>query len=199
MTIQSQYEELKNKVITRKPDFDAFITMIETETSWLTSPASTRFHLNKEGGLLEHSVGVAETLLKLKETLAPELSDEACVIVGLLHDVGKIGMPGKPRYLKNDNEWEIRNRNMTYKINSEEVYMNIAVRSLYIISKYISLSDAEAQAILYHDGQFIDANKEVANKEEPLTLLVQFADNWTAHVSEEGRVIKEYDQYYERH
>ena len=70
MTIQSQYEELKNKVITRKPDFDAFITMIETETSWLTSPASTRFHLNKEGGLLEHSVGVAETLLKLKETLA---------------------------------------------------------------------------------------------------------------------------------
>ena len=116
-----------------------------------------------------------------------------------MHDVGKIGMPGKPRYLKNDNEWEIRNRNMTYKINSEEVYMNIAVRSLYIISKYISLSDAEAQAILYHDGQFIDANKEVANKEEPLTLLVQFADNWTAHVSEEGRVIKEYDQYYERH
>lgn len=198
MTLNKRYEALKSKVVTRKSDFDAFIHMLETETSWLTSPASTRFHLNTEGGLLEHSVGVAEALLKLKETLAPELSDESCVIVGLLHDVGKIGMPGKPRYIKNDNEWEIKNRNLTYNINPDEVYMNLAVRSLYIISKYIPLSDAEAQAILYHDGQFIDANTEVAHKEEPLTLLVQFADSWTAHIKEEGRVIKEDQDYYSR-
>jgi hypothetical protein len=198
MTIESKYEELKKKVITRKPDFDALIHMLETESSWLTSPASTKYHLNKEGGLLEHSVGVAETLLQLKGTLAPELSDESCVIVGLLHDVGKIGMPGKPRYIKNTNEWEIKNRNMTYTINPEEVYMNLAVRSLYIISKYLPLSDAEAQAILYHDGQFIDANTEVAHKEEPLTLLVQFADSWTAHIFEEGREVKEDKDYYDK-
>jgi len=198
MTIESKYEELKKKVITRKPDFDALIHMLETESSWLTSPASTKYHLNKEGGLLEHSVGVAETLLQLKGTLAPELSDESCVIVGLLHDVGKIGMPGKPRYIKNTNEWEIKNRNMTYTINPEEVFMNLAVRRLYIISKYLPLSDAEAQAILYHDGQFIDANTEVAHKEEPLTLLVQFADSWTAHIFEEGREVKEDKDYYDK-
>lgn len=186
MTILEKYEAFKKKVVIRKPAFDAFITMLEKETSWLTSPASTRFHLNKEGGLLEHSVGVAETMLKLRETLAPDVSEESCVIVALLHDVGKVGVPGAPRYLKNDNQWEVEKRGMTYKINPKETYMNLAARSLYLIAKYIPLSEAEAQAILYHDGQYVDANREVAHKETPLTLLVQFADTWTAHVLEGG-------------
>lgn len=198
MTVRERYEELRKKVVKRKEEFDAFIGMLEKETIWLTSPASTRFHLNKEGGLLEHSVGVAEALLKLRGLLAPELSEESCVIVGLFHDVGKIGMPGKPRYFKNDNEWEIKNRDMTYKINPREVYMNLAARSLYLIAKYIPLSDSEAQAILYHDGQYIDANKEVAHRETPLTLLVQFADLWTAHIYEEKREIKEDTDYYDK-
>jgi hypothetical protein len=76
--------------------------------------------------------------------------------------------------------------------------MNLAVRSLYLITKYIPLSDSEAQAILYHDGQFVEANYEVAHKEMPLTLLVQFADSWTAHVYEEGREIKEDTNYYDK-
>ena len=198
MTIKERYEELKEKVVIRQKEFKEFIDMLESDTSWLKSPASTRFHLNKEGGLLEHSVGVAEAMLKLRSILAPQISEESCIIVALLHDVGKIGMPGKPRYIKNTNDWEIRNRNTTYKINPDEVYMNLAVRSLYLIGKYIPLSDAEAQAILYHDGQFIDANKEVAHHEDPLTLLVQFADSWTAHIDEEGRVIKEDTNYYDK-
>ena len=198
MSIKERYESLKNKVVNRKKEFDVFIAMFEKETSWLSSPASTRYHLNKEGGLLEHSVGVAETMLKLRETLTPEISEESCVIVGLLHDAGKIGMPGKPRYLKNDNEWEIKKRGMTYKINPEEVYMGLAARSLYLIAKYIPLSDSEAQAILYHDGQYVESNREVAHHEMPLTLLAHFADLWTAHILEEGRPVKEDADYYDK-
>jgi len=198
MEIRARYEELKKKVIKRKKEFGSFINMLEKETSWLTSPASTRFHLNKEGGLLEHSVGVCEMLLKLREALAPQISEESCVIVGLLHDVGKIGMPGKPRYLKNDNDWEVRNRDMTYKVNPKEVYMGLAARSLYLIAKYIPLSDSEAQAILYHDGQYIESNKEVAHHEIPLTLLAHFADLWTTTIYEEGQAIQEDTDYYNR-
>ncbi|MBU4252016.1 MAG: HD domain-containing protein [Candidatus Omnitrophica bacterium] len=198
MTVQERYEALKSKVTKRKNEFDTFINMLEKGSSWLTSPASTKYHLNKAGGLLEHSVGVTETLLKFRETLAPAISEESCVIVGLLHDVGKIGMPGKPRYLKNDNQWEIEKRNMTYKINPDEVYMNLATRSLYLIAKYISLSDSEAQAILYHDGQYVEGNKEVAHHEMPITLLVHFADMWTATVYEEGRKIVESTDYYDK-
>ena len=198
MTVQERYEELKKKVVKRKKEVDAFIDMLEKETSWLTSPASTRYHLNREGGLLEHSVGVAENFLKFREALAPQISEESCVIVGLFHDVGKIGMPGKPRYIKNDNEWEVRKRGMTYKINPEEVHMGLAARSLYLITKYIPLSDSEAQAILYHDGQYVDSNKEVAHREMPLTLLVHWADYWTAHIYEEGQEIREDTDYYDR-
>ena len=172
--------------------------MLEKESSWLTSPASTRYHLNRESGLLEHSVGVAENLLKFREALAPEISEESCVIVGLFHDVGKIGMPGKPRYIKNDNDWEIKKRGITYKINPAEVHMGLAARSLYLITKYIPLSDSEAQAILYHDGQYIESNREVAHRETPLTLLVHWADYWTAHIHEEGRSIREDTDYYDR-
>jgi len=49
---------------------------------------------NKERGLLEHSVNVAETMLKFKETLAPGIPNKSCVIAGLLHDLGKAGVPG---------------------------------------------------------------------------------------------------------
>jgi hypothetical protein len=188
--LEQRYSVLKAKVVKRKEAFDSFIQMLETYTSWLTSPASTRFHLHEGKGLLEHSVGVAENLLKFRDFLAPEIPDESCVIVGLFHDVGKIGMPRKPLYIKNDNEWEVKKRGIAYKTNPEVIKMGLAARSLYLVSKYIPLSDAEAQAILYHDGQYIDENRCVAHREEPLTLLTHWADYWTAHIFEEGRSLK---------
>ncbi|MDP3106212.1 MAG: UPF0175 family protein [Candidatus Methanoperedens sp.] len=89
-----------------------------------------------------------ETLLQLRAALAPEISEESCVIVGLFHDIGKVGMPGKPYYLP-----EVKNGMPTgaYTINPEIVAMGLSLRSLYLVSQYIPLSDAEAQAIAYHD------------------------------------------------
>ena len=191
-----RYENLKRKVIERKDSFDRFLALLESETTWLTSPASTRYHLAEEQGLLKHSVGVAETLLRFRETLAPVITEESCVLVGLLHDAGKLGMPGKPRYLPNDNEWLVKNRGIRYKINPDVVAMGLAVRSPYLVTQYIPLSEAEAQAIAYHDGQYIEDNKIIAHKEEPLTLLVHWADYWTAHIYEErqDRHITDYIQ-----
>ena len=190
LSVETRYKQLQEKITTRKKEFDIFLHFLENNTSWLTSPASTRFHLNHEGGLLLHSISVAENLIKFKDFLAPKITNETCVIVGLFHDVGKVGMPGNPLYLKNDNEWEIRNRNMTYETNENLPYMSLAARSLYLVSPYIPLSDAEAQAILYHDGQYIDDNICIRHKEEPLTLLAHWADYWTAHIYEEGRSLE---------
>lgn len=163
------------------------MALLEGETTWLTSPASTRYHLAEEQGLLKHSVGVTETLLRFREALASGIAEESCVIVGLFHDVGKLGIPGRPFYLKNDDEWQAKNRGVRYKINPDVVSMGLAVRSLYLVTQFIPLSEAEAQAIAYHDGQYIQDNKTVAHKEEPLTLLVHWADYWTAHIYEERR------------
>ena len=97
MDLMERYQALKEKVSVRKEEFADLMKYIEEETSYLTAPASTKFHLCREHGLLEHCVNVAEQLLKIKVSLAPEISDESCVIVALLHDLGKAGMPGQPQ------------------------------------------------------------------------------------------------------
>jgi hypothetical protein len=70
--IHERYECLKQKVTIRICEFKRFISFLEGETSWLSSPASTRYHMNVDGGLLMHSVGVAETALRLRYLLAPD-------------------------------------------------------------------------------------------------------------------------------
>jgi hypothetical protein len=57
--------------------------------------------------------------------------------------------------------------------------MGLSLRSLYLVSQYIPLSDAEAQAIAYHDGMYVPEGRSVAHKEEPLLLLLHWADMWT--------------------
>ncbi|PKN19310.1 MAG: phosphohydrolase [Deltaproteobacteria bacterium HGW-Deltaproteobacteria-6] len=187
MDLLDRYEALKQKVVERKTSFNRFLNIMESETTWFTSPASTRFHLAEKQGLLKHSIGVTENLLRFRECLAPAITEESCVIVGLFHDAGKLGMPGNPLYLPNDNEWMVKNRGIHYKVSPDVVAMGLAVRSLYLVAQHIQLTDAEAQAIAYHDGQYIDDNKIIAHKEEPLTVLLHWADYWTAHIYEEGR------------
>lgn len=189
--VSGRYEALKQKVAVRQAEFSKFIGFLEGETSWLTSPASTRYHMNVEGGLLMHSVGVAETALRLRYLLAPDLCEESVVITTLFHDVGKVGYPGKPCYLPNDNLWEVRNRGRTYKVNPEIITMNSAVRGLCLVSRFILLAEEEAQAIVAHDGLYPVkggvANLEYHQSECRLLMLLQFADKWTAAVEEEGR------------
>ena len=121
-TTIKRYEKLKEKVITRRASFSRLINFIESETEWLRSPASTRFHLSNEQGLLEHSCNVAETMLKIKDSITPMISEESCVIVALLHDLGKVGMPGNPQYIKGDK--------YPYSFNKELTYLSVPIRSI---------------------------------------------------------------------
>ena len=186
--LRARYEALKEEVSERWAEFAELMKFVETETEYLTAPASTKFHLCKEGGLLEHSVNVAETLLKLKATLAPEISDESCVIVALLHDLGKAGMPGEPQYLKNEPSPKQKAygypASKPYRFNSDLLYLSVPVRSLYLVASRFPLTEEEAQAIVYHDGQYVEDNRNVAAKEEKLTLLLQYADNWSGFIVE---------------
>ncbi len=179
-----KYGELLSCVVTRREQVARFEEFLRTQTAWLTSPASTRFHLAKEGGLVEHSLNVAFSLLTLRELLAPDITVESCVIAALYHDVGKIGVAGKPYYLPNPSEWHVRNRGMVYIVNQEVVHMDIATRSLLLIAPFVQLSDEEAQAIRYRDGQYIEENRSVAHHEARLTRLLQYADNWSGGVLE---------------
>jgi hypothetical protein len=158
-------------------EFDRFL---RAETSWLEAPASTRFHLAQPHGLLEHSLNVTGALLTLRSALAPDLTVESCVIVGLFHDLGKAGMPGRPYYLSNPDTWQARHRGIHYVVNRELVHLDVATRSLFLVAQHVPLTDEEAQAIRFHDGQYIEENRSVAHRETRLTRLLQYADNWAA-------------------
>ena len=136
--------------------------------------ASTRFHLSRPGGLVEHSVHVYERLSALKESewnFHPDmdLSDESIAIVGLLHDVCKVGVyqqepknqktydPGKvavadKRQVKHDSigdfVWETV---LGYKFDDPIPYGH-GEKSVYIISSFIKLTREEAMAIRWHMG-----------------------------------------------
>lgn len=186
--ISERYEALKALVVDREAQFDKLIAFMENETTWLTSPASTKYHLCEEGGLLEHSVNVAESMLKIRKVLAPEISEESCVIVSLLHDLGKVGMPGNPQYLINEPTEKQQKYgykpDAPYRFNKDLTYLSVPIRSLYLASKHIELTEQEVQAIVYHDGQYVDDNRSVATHEEPLALLLQYADSWSGFVIE---------------
>ena len=188
MNLTERYEILKSKVINRREEFLALMNFVEKETAYLTAPASTKYHLCREGGLLEHSVNVAETLLKLKNILAPEISDESCVIVGLLHDLGKAGVPNNPQYIKVEPSDKQKQSGVMpfppYKFNSDLIYLSVPIRSLYLIGGRIHLTEEEVQAIIYHDGQYVEDNRSVAMREEKLTLLLQHADIWSSRILE---------------
>lgn len=188
MTINERYENLKQKVIDRALPFAKLMEHLERNTDWVVAPASTRFHLCRKGGLLEHSINVAETLMKVKELLAPDISDESCVIVGLLHDLGKAGVPGTPQYIPNEPTEKQKMygypASTPYRFNADLTYLSVPARSLFLILPYLPLSETEAQAILYHDGQYVEDNRSVAKKEEALTLLLHYADNWCGFIVE---------------
>lgn len=82
------------------------------------------------------------------------ISDKSCVIVGLLHDLGKVGIPKKPKYIKN-----LQKNYPPYKFNNDLIYLSVPVRSLYLIGDKISLTEEEVQAIIYHDGQYVDESR----------------------------------------
>lgn len=186
--VPDRYNSLKAVVTERKEQFDRLISFLEKETAWLTAPASTKYHLCCEGGLLEHTVNVAETMLKIKAAIAPQIKDESCVIVAFLHDLGKVGMPGNPQYILNEPTDKQKQygypASTPYRFNNELTYLSVPVRSIYLALHYISLSDEEVQAIVYHDGQYVDDNRSSATKERPLTLLLQYADTWSGFVLE---------------
>ena len=46
------------------------------------------------------------------------------------------------------------------------------------------MTEEEVQAIVYHDGQYVEDNRSVALREEKLTLLLQHADIWSSRIIE---------------
>jgi len=195
--VDELYADLKSKIIKRKTEFDHFIDFLENRTSWMTAPAELEGPLAHEKGLLIHSVGVAKQLLRIKDTLMPQLDDESAIVMALFHDVGKVGVEGKPLFLVEEKIATSAlglglsrslSTTASYIINPKLVHMSVGVRSLFLVSQYMLLSDDEAQAISYQEDISL-----VDGKENPYTMILQTANKWQTKIYESEDTIRLYN------
>ncbi len=175
--IEKKYAALFERLGSRREKLLQLKSFLEEETDWLTAPVLKRAPMDVERGLLAHSVGVTETALRIKDIIAPDIADESVIVVALFHDVGKLDYPLRPPS-RGDGESPRRGRHH-------------ALRSLELVRRFVPLTDEESQAIAAHDGLVpVDGgvtNLEYYRKESRLTMILHFADLWTAAVEEEGR------------
>lgn len=161
--------------------------------SFYVSPASAKesYHNAFQGGLLAHSLGVIQNILKLSETFCPgKYTKSSLVTVALLHDFSKAGSikGGEvvPYYIPAE-QWKAEKLGQIYDYNYDMLYLAQSHRTMYLLMKFgIKLTEEEFQAITIADGQYVDSNKMYAHKEQFLSILLHFAD-MLAMLKEKGK------------
>lgn len=170
----------------KRPGATELLEWLET-TDFFTAPASTRFHGNYEGGLCEHSVNVWEELVRLSKAY-PEvkISVESAAIVSLLHDLCKVGC--YKTELRNKKENGMWRSVPVYVFQEDFCYGGHGSKSVYLIQKYMSLTDSEAVAINCHMGAWdrtpTDYSIGSAYEECPLAWLLHVADESATYIRE---------------
>lgn len=177
---REQYNGLLSKISSRKgvAELAAYLE----KHGLFRAPASTKYHLCIEGGLLIHQVGVANLALKLRETLMPDKSEESVILCALFHDAHKVtdGF-GNRTYDKNNTATSDK---QPYFWNNRQLGFGGGHKSALLISKFVDLTQDELQAIAYHDGPFVPSWDDIKNDPYPLTLMIHYADMWSTFVVE---------------
>lgn len=155
------------------------------ETDFYTAPASTRYHGNYPGGLLEHSLNVYDELKRLL-AVYPEIhvTEESVIICSLFHDLCKVNLyVSEKRNRKNEfGQWESYD---AYTIQEKFCFGGHGSKSVYLIQHFMRLKPYEAVAINCHMGAW-DGNKDVGSAYEsfPFAWLVHVADEAATYVKE---------------
>lgn len=161
---------------------------------YFTAPASSKFHLSKPGGLFWHSVNVADIAIELRRKWAPGIPRVAVLAAALLHDVGKCGWPGQPRYAENPEPYPTKEKWQKYwgAFVYKDIKPNFSVRDLSVVMVTRWGFPAEViQAVMVHDGAWAEANKDYgAGRQGALASLLSVADFFSATVMEEKYALR---------
>lgn len=192
-------EDLKNNFLAiyheniQRPGADRLVSWL-AKTDFFVAPASTKYHLAHEGGLVEHSLHVYERFRDLCIREAEKgngfdmPSGETIAICALLHDVCKADFYVQD-FRNAKNEEGIWVKVPYYRIEDTLPYGH-GEKSVYIINSFIHLSREEAFAIRWHMGGFDDAVKggsyslSKAFEMYPLALLLHVADLQATYLDE---------------
>ena len=163
MSNKEKFQSIVNAYIKR----DGIIPLMNwlESTDFYTAPASTRFHLSCEEGLLCHSLNVYYRLLQQYQALYGTITAEAhetLAIIGLYHDLCKADTyrkewknvkvycdHGSRTDAGGKYEWEVK---QGYAFNEKLAFGYHGPKSAYLIGKFLKLTDEEHISIANHMG-----------------------------------------------
>ena len=183
---------------TGRQGVDKVITALE-ETSFFEAPASTRFHLSYEGGLLEHSLGVCRIALMVRKQvllvrpeLESQLSTESVIITTLLHDVCKAEIY-KRAIKRRKNEQGFWEDYEGYDVDYSSFPVGHGEKSVIVLLQAgLELTKEEILAIRWHMSAWdlpfqsyeLMGSLNAAREKTPLIGILQAADGLAANVLE---------------
>lgn len=95
---------------TNRQGIDDLVEELE-DLGFFKAPASTKFHLNEDGGLVQHSLNVCKaalsmrkSMIELDDSLLEALPKDSVIIASLLHDTCKADIY-KPTMKKEKNRF----------------------------------------------------------------------------------------------
>lgn len=189
----------KDKLLsTGREGMETVIEKLE-ELGFFEAPASTKFHLNVKGGLMEHSWNVCNTALMLREQMIqmnPEIADripvDSVIIASLLHDACKADIY-RESILNRKNELGIWEKVPGYEVYYSNLPLGHGEKSVIMLLSYgLNLTKDEMLAIRWHmtawDLAFQSpeqrANLQKAREIAPLCVIVQCADGLSTSLLE---------------
>lgn len=204
-----EFENLYNEYILPRDGGDKLLEFIR-KSDFYTAPASTKYHLSEEGGLLQHSLNVFHCLMSkasnptwAKIITPDKYKTAACV--ALLHDlcktyfydkelkntktydpdiVASFGGRGVKHDAKGDYVWTMAE---AYAYNNR-FPLGHGSKSVFFIQQFIKLTMEEIACIYWHMGAYCDSNQwnELGDAFEkyPLALALHEADMEAAHLLE---------------
>ena len=184
MTNREKFIDIFTTHIHREGASDLLAYLTGANSDFFTAPASTRYHLACEGGLVDHSIHVYECLKdyldrnKVKNEFGLSYSDETIAIVSLLHDLCKVNVYRvSTRNVKDSvtGHW----KQVPYYEFDDNLPYGHGEKSVYVISGFMRLTREEAFAIRYHMGfSNEDDARNVGRAFElfPLALALSIAD-----------------------
>lgn len=176
---------------TERDGMEDMVNFLENGSDFFAAPASTRYHLAHRGGLAEHSLSVYRMLVKLNVMLGTRIHPHLISTTALLHDVCKTGYYVEVQKWRKDDygKWE----SYTAWGVDDKLPLGHGEKSLFLIGKFLQLTDPEAAAIRWHMGCYIPSvtsdyqlsqTFNTAKDKYPLVTLLFSADYLSSQLLE---------------
>ena len=172
-----------------RPGMEDLMAWLE-RSDFYTAPASTRFHGNYTGGLLEHSLNVYDKLSGFVARYPElEISPETVAVTALFHDLTKVNYyTVSSRNVKDDvtGAWH---KEPFYKT-EDRLPLGHGEKSVIILQSFIKLTRDEIFAIRWHMGGFDQAVRggcrdiNAAYEKNKLAVWLHVADMLATYIDE---------------